>query len=58
MAQITGDYLEANGFLEVQTASRDILNKRTPPLTSSVNDMPVESMSKEYVLIYSKPLFD
>lgn len=56
LAQITGEYLEANGFIEVQTASRDILNKRTPPLTSSVNDQPVESMSKEYVLIYSKPL--
>lgn len=52
MANITARYLRAKGFVEHQTVSRDILNKRTPPLTSKVNDAPVESMGKEYVLIY------
>ena len=54
MAHIAADYLQKKGFIEHQTVSRDILNKRTPPLTSKVNDAPVESMSKEYVLIYKK----
>ena len=56
MAHITGCYLQAKGFVEYQTVSRDILNKRTPPLTSKVKDAPVESMGKEYVLIYKKPM--
>ena len=55
MAHITARYLQAKGFLEHQTVSRDILNKRTPPRTSIVKDAPVESMCKEYVLIYKKP---
>ena len=52
MASITASYLRAKGFIEHQTVSRNIMNKRTPPLTSRVNDAPVESMGKEYVLIY------
>ena len=55
MASITAKYLRAKGFVEHQTVSRDILNKRTPPLTSKVNNAPVESMGKEYVLIYKNP---
>ena len=54
MAHITACYLQAKGFTEHQTVSRDIMNKRTPPLTSKVKDAPVESMGKEYVLIYKK----
>ena len=56
MAHITACYLQEKGFVEYQTVSRDILNKRTPPLTSKVKDAPVESMCKEYVLIYKKPV--
>ena len=55
MASITARYLQAKGFVEHQTVSRDILNKRTPPLTSKVMNAPVESMGKEYVLIYKSP---
>ena len=54
MASITAHYLQEKDFIEHQTVSREILNKRTPPLTSKVNDAPVESMNKEYVLIYKK----
>lgn len=55
LAQISGDYLKQKGFVEYQTASREIMNKRTPPLTSMVGNAPVESMSKEFVLIYKRP---
>lgn len=54
LAHITACYLQAKGFAEHQTVSRDILNKRTPPLTSKVKNAPVESMGREYVLIYKK----
>lgn len=54
LADISGKYLKSKGFKEYQTVSRDILYKRTPSLTSIVQDEPVESMSKEYVLIYKK----
>lgn len=54
LADISGKYLKSKGFNEYQTVSRDILYKRTPSLTSIVQDEPVESMSKEYVLIYKK----
>lgn len=54
LADISGKYLRQKGFVEYQTASRTILNKRMAPLTSKVKDKPVESMSKEYVLIYKK----
>ena len=54
LAKITSKYLTEKGYSECQVVSRDILNKRTPPVTSIVNDEPVESMKKEYVLIYKK----
>lgn len=54
LADISGEYLKLKGFTEYQTVSREILYKRTPALTSIVQDEPVESMSKEYVLIYKK----
>lgn len=54
LADISGQYLRMKGFDECQTISRAILNKRTPALTSRVQDGPVESMNKEYVLIYKK----
>lgn len=52
LADISGEYLKSKGFSEYQTVSREILYKRTPALTSIVQDKPVESMNKEYVLIY------
>ncbi len=55
MASITARYLQAKGFVEHQTVNRDILNNRPSPLTSKVMNAPVESMGKEYVLIYKKP---
>lgn len=54
LADISGEYLKLKGFTEYQTVSREILYKRTPALTSIVQDEPVESMSKEYVLIYKR----
>lgn len=54
LAKISQQYLQTRGFTEYLTASRDILNKRTPSLTSRVHDEPVASMCKEYVLIYQK----
>ena len=54
LTKITSQYLTEKGYSECQVVSRDILNKRTPPITSIVKDEPVESMKKEYVLIYKK----
>lgn len=54
MADITKKYLQSKGLLEYQTASREIINKRTPRLTSKVNNKPVKSMSEEYILIYRR----
>ena len=54
LARITNEYLTQTGYAEYQVVSRDILNKRTPPITSIVRDEPVESMKKEYMLIFEK----
>lgn len=54
LANISGNYLQKKGFIEYQTASRIIMNKRTPALTSKVKNKPVESMSKEYIMIYER----
>ncbi len=54
LASITNQYLTRTGYTEYQVVSRDILNKRTPPITSIVREKPVESMKKEYVLIFEK----
>ena len=54
LARITNEYLTQTGYAEYQVVSRDILNKRTPPITSIVRDEPVESMKKEYILIFEK----
>lgn len=51
---ITESYLTQLGFIVLQSASRDIAKKRTPKLTSKVDDSPVNSMTKEYVTIYKK----
>lgn len=54
LSEISAKYLDKHGFDEYQTVSRDILNKRTPRFTSKVNDKPVRSMDREYVLIYQR----
>ena len=50
---ITESYLTQLGFIVLQSASRDITKKRTPKLTSKVDDSPVNSMTKEYVTTVS-----
>lgn len=54
LTKITMQYLEQMGFCKVKIAQREILNKRTPKKTSRVNNVPVNSMSKEYVIIYER----
>jgi len=54
LTQITMQYLEQMGYQKVKIAQREILNKRTPKKTSRVNNVPVNSMSKEYVIIYER----
>lgn len=54
LTKITMQYLEQMGFCKVKIAQREILNKRTPKKTSRVNNLPVNSMSKEYVIIYER----
>lgn len=54
LTQITMLYLENNKFTNVKIAQREILNKRTPHKTSRVNNMPIDSICKEYVIIYKR----
>ena len=54
LTQITMQYLENNKFTNVKIAQREILNKRTPHKTSRVNNKPIDSMSKEFVIIYKR----
>lgn len=54
LTEITMKYLENAGFLKIQVAQREILNKRTPKTTSKVNNQSVSSMNHEYVIIYEK----
>lgn len=54
LTSITQDYLEQKKFRNIYECYRDIPNKRIPRLTSKVNNNPVLSMSKEYVIIHKK----
>jgi len=54
LTEITSKYLEFNGFILVNTLSRDIPMKRTPRLTSKVNNEAVSSMNEEFVIIHSR----
>lgn len=54
LTEITMKYLEEKGYRKVEVAQREILHKRTPNRTSRVNDLPVKSISKEYVIIYMR----
>jgi site-specific DNA-methyltransferase (cytosine-N4-specific) len=51
LTDVSIDYLDYLGF-EIQSSyERDVFNKRTPKMTSAINGRPVQSMTKEYVLI-------
>lgn len=54
LTEISMKYLENFGFDKIQLAQREILNKRTPKITSMVNNEPVSSMNQEFVIIYKK----
>ena len=54
LTDITFQYLEMNGFVNISRASREIPKKRIPRTTSSVKDESVPSMNEEYVLVHKK----
>lgn len=54
LTEITSQYLEFNGFILVETLSRDIPVKRTPRKTSKVGNEAVSSMNEEFVIIHSR----
>lgn len=56
LTDITMKYLERRGFYQLQVAEREIINKRTPKMTSKVDNQPVNSMSNEFVIIFGKKL--
>lgn len=54
LTEITSQYLEFNGFILVETLSRDIPVKRTPRKTSKVGNEAVSSMNEEFVIIHNR----
>lgn len=54
LTKITKEFMEKNGFIQMQTYEREIPQKRTPKKTSRVNDAPVESMNCEFITIYQR----
>lgn len=54
LTEITSKYLESNGFMLLDTLTRDIPMKRTPKLTSKVRNEAVSSMNEEFVIIHSR----
>ncbi|ENU23401.1 hypothetical protein F993_01554 [Acinetobacter proteolyticus] len=54
LTEITSRYLASNGFILVDTLSRDIPMKRTPRITSKVKNEAVSSMNEEFVIIHSR----
>ncbi|MDC4624455.1 modification methylase, partial [Acinetobacter baumannii] len=54
LTEITSKYLESNGFMLIDTLTRDIPIKRTPKLTSKVRNEAVSSMNEEFVIIHSR----
>lgn len=54
LSDITKQFLSQYGFAIYKEGSREILNKRTPKFTSNVDYHPVESMNKEFILIFSR----
>lgn len=54
LSKITKDYLKKHNFQEIDLIDRTIPKKRIPTYTSKVNNQPIHSMDKEYMLIYKK----
>lgn len=54
LTSITRDFLEENNFKNIEFAERDIPAKRTPKITSIVDLKPVDSMTKEYIIVHKK----
>ncbi|UDN59006.1 hypothetical protein [Clostridioides sp. ES-S-0010-02] len=54
LTKITQMFLEKNKYTKKEIMEREIPSKRIPKKTSKVNNKPVNSMSKEYVIIYGR----
>lgn len=54
LTEITKNYLQNMGFINLKTLQRDIPNKRIPRITSSVRDRSVSSMNEEFVIIHQR----
>lgn len=54
LTNITKTFLEKNGFENLKFVKREIPIKRTPKVTSIVNQKPVSSMNYEYIIIHRR----
>jgi len=54
LTEITKDYLSCKPFNLVKQFERELQNKRIPDYVSNVDNRPVQSMKKEYVLVFKK----
>ena len=54
LTEITQKYLESREFKNIEFAEREIPNKRTPKVTSMVDLKPVDSMTKEYIIVHER----
>lgn len=54
LTSITKSYLEANNFMNIEIASREIPNKRIPRKTSKVGNKSVSSINEEYVIVHKR----
>lgn len=54
LTDITKLYLERRGFINIEFAERNIPIKRTPQITSVVDLKPVDSMTKEYIVVHKR----
>lgn len=54
LTYITQKFLENKGFKNIEFAEREIPMKRTPKKTSMVDLKPVDSMTKEYVIVHER----
>lgn len=54
LTDITKQYLENKGFRNIKLAEREIPVKRTPQITSMVDSRPVNSMTKEYIIVHER----
>lgn len=54
LTDITKQFLEANQFMNISYAQREIPTKRIPKVTSIVNKKPVSSMNSEYIIIHAR----